>query len=42
MHATPPMGPLNVVKNSLLSDDLGWLNVNPQTLQHKTYGKLYI
>lgn len=35
LHVTPPMGPLDVVKESTLSDSEGWVDVNPTTLQHK-------
>ena len=29
LHVTPPMGPLDVVKESTLSDSEGWVDVNP-------------
>ena len=32
------MGPLDVIKKSPLSDGAGWLDVNPQTMQHKKFG----
>ena len=38
MHATPPMGPLDVVKDSPLADTAGWVDVEKETLQHKRYG----
>ncbi|KAH7340442.1 hypothetical protein B0J17DRAFT_698999 [Rhizoctonia solani] len=34
LHVTPPMGPPSVVKNSPLADSVGWVDVNPGTLQH--------
>ncbi|TFK42619.1 FAD/NAD(P)-binding domain-containing protein [Crucibulum laeve] len=34
LHATPPMGPLNVLKNSPIVDKAGWVSVNQDTLQH--------
>ena len=39
LHATPPMGPLKVLRTSPLTDDLGWVDVNPKTMQHKKYCK---
>ena len=35
LHVTPPMGPLDVVKESTLSDSEGWVDVNPTTLHIK-------
>ena len=35
LHATPPMGPLNVMKGSPIADEAGWVDVNDATLQHK-------
>ena len=37
MHAVPPMGPLDVMKGSPLCDQLGWVDVNKETLQHVRY-----
>ena len=34
LHATPPMGPLDFIKNSPVADAAGWVEVNPTTLQH--------
>ena len=39
LHATPPMAPLDVMKGQPIADDIGWVDVNPQTLQHKKYGE---
>ncbi|MFU0762164.1 FAD/NAD(P)-binding oxidoreductase [Staphylococcus pasteuri] len=41
LHVTPPMGPLNVIKNSPLSDDSGWVDVNPTTMQHQKYENVF-
>jgi sulfide:quinone oxidoreductase len=41
MHATPPMGPLDVIKNSPLADQNGWLDVNQHTMQHNSYGNIF-
>ncbi|XP_003382833.1 PREDICTED: sulfide:quinone oxidoreductase, mitochondrial-like [Amphimedon queenslandica] len=41
MHATPPMGPLDVIKESPLADGAGWLDVNPQTMQHKKFENVF-
>ena len=35
LHATPPMGPLDVIKNSPIADQVGWVSVDDATLQHK-------
>jgi len=34
LHATPPMGPLDFIKQSPLADAHGWVSVNSTTLQH--------
>lgn len=41
LHVTPPMGPLRVLKESTLSDSDGWIDVNPTTLQHKSYSNIF-
>lgn len=41
LHVTPPMGPLGVLKESTLSDSDGWVDVNPTTLQHKSYSNIF-
>lgn len=41
LHVTPPMGPLRVLKESTLSDSDGWVDVNPTTLQHKSYSNIF-
>ncbi|KAF9264715.1 FAD/NAD(P)-binding domain-containing protein [Marasmius fiardii PR-910] len=34
LHVTPPMGPLDFIKNSPIVDDAGWVQVDQGTLQH--------
>lgn len=34
LHVTPPMGPLDVLKQSPISDGAGWVQVDHFTLQH--------
>lgn len=34
LHVTPPMGPLDFLKNSPLADSAGWVQVDPSTLRH--------
>ena len=34
LHATPPMGPLDFIKQSPLADAAGWVSVDSATLQH--------
>ncbi|KAJ3573966.1 hypothetical protein NP233_g2096 [Leucocoprinus birnbaumii] len=34
LHATPPMGPLEFIKQSSLADAAGWISVDSGTLQH--------
>lgn len=41
LHVTPPMGPPAVLKGSMLEDEAGWLDVNKETLQHKTYPNVF-
>lgn len=38
---TPPMSAPDVVKNSTLSDEQGWLDVNPFTLQHVRHQNVF-
>jgi len=35
LHATPPMGAIDVIKTSPLADAAGWVSVDDGTLQHK-------
>ncbi|MTV22715.1 type II sulfide:quinone oxidoreductase Sqr [Staphylococcus delphini] len=41
LHVTPPMGPLDVIKESALSDNDGWVDIDPTTLQHKNYSNVF-
>ncbi|PCF34659.1 pyridine nucleotide-disulfide oxidoreductase [Staphylococcus delphini] len=41
LHVTPPMGPLDVIKESALSDNDGWVDIDPTTLQHKKYSNVF-
>lgn len=41
LHVTPPMGPLDVIKESALSDNEGWVDIDPTTLQHKNYTNVF-
>jgi sulfide:quinone oxidoreductase len=34
LHVTPPMGPLDVLKQSPISDSAGWVQVDQSTLRH--------
>ena len=35
------MGPLDVMKGSPLSDESGWVDVNKETLQHKSFENVF-
>ncbi len=37
LHVVPPMGPHDIIKNSLLGDEEGCVDVKPYTLQHVRY-----
>ncbi|WP_436966275.1 type II sulfide:quinone oxidoreductase Sqr [Staphylococcus shinii] len=41
LHVTPPMGPLDVLKGSTLSDSAGWVDIDPTTLQHKSFSNVF-
>ncbi|EJU05743.1 sulfide-quinone oxidoreductase [Dacryopinax primogenitus] len=41
LHATPPMGPLDFIKNSPLADSVGWVDVDQFTLRHKKYPNVW-
>ncbi|TJY14352.1 NAD(P)/FAD-dependent oxidoreductase [Staphylococcus chromogenes] len=41
LHVTPPMGPLPFLKNSGLTDEAGWIDVNPSTLQHTQFKNVF-
>lgn len=40
LHVTPPMGPLDFMVSQPIADELGWVDVDPYTLQHKKYSKM--
>ncbi|MBB6177009.1 sulfide:quinone oxidoreductase [Anoxybacillus tengchongensis] len=41
IHVTPPMGSPAFIKKSPLADAAGWVDVDPYTLQHKTYENVF-
>lgn len=41
LHVTPPMGVLDVLAKSSLSNSDGFLDVNPHTLRHNNYGNIF-
>ncbi|XP_040979641.1 sulfide:quinone oxidoreductase, mitochondrial isoform X2 [Aquila chrysaetos chrysaetos] len=41
LHVTPPMGPPDVLINSPVSDEMGWVDVDKETLQHKKYPNVF-
>jgi sulfide:quinone oxidoreductase len=41
MHVTPPMGPLDGLKQSPLSDDKGWVEVDKHSLRHVRHGNVF-
>lgn len=41
LHVTPPQGPLDVVANSALANQDGWVNTDPETLQHTRYANVF-
>lgn len=41
LHVTPPMGPPDVLVNSCVSDEIGWVDVDKETLQHKKYPNVF-
>ncbi|XP_069481049.1 sulfide:quinone oxidoreductase, mitochondrial isoform X2 [Ambystoma mexicanum] len=41
LHVTPPMGPPDALANSPVSDAVGWVDVNKETLQHKKYPNVF-
>lgn len=34
------MGPLDFMVGQPIADELGWVDVDPYTLQHKKYGEM--
>ena len=41
IHVTPPQSAPDFIKNSPLSDDSGWVTVNPNSLQHTQYQNIF-
>ncbi|KAJ7219231.1 sulfide-quinone oxidoreductase, partial [Mycena pura] len=43
LHVTPPMGPLDFIKESPIADSAGWVSVDPATLRHTNpeYGNIW-
>ncbi|MDW2884678.1 FAD/NAD(P)-binding oxidoreductase [Exiguobacterium sibiricum] len=41
IHVTPPMGPMDFLKNSPITDDTGWVDVNAKTLQHDRFPNVF-
>ncbi|RPD66057.1 FAD/NAD(P)-binding domain-containing protein [Lentinus tigrinus ALCF2SS1-7] len=43
LHVSPPMGPLDVIKNSPIADQAGWVSVDQGTLRHTNpeYGNVW-
>lgn len=41
LHVTPPMGPPDFLRQSLLADANGWVDVDPATLRHRRYENVF-
>ncbi len=41
IHVTPPQSAPDFIKKSPLADEEGWVDVDPHTLQHKTYPNVF-
>jgi sulfide:quinone oxidoreductase len=41
IHVVPPQGPLEALKKSPLSNEIGWIDVDPETLQHAKYPNIW-
>lgn len=41
LHVTPPMRSPSFIRNSPISDDAGWVDVHPHTLQHTKYENIF-
>ncbi|WP_233402316.1 NAD(P)/FAD-dependent oxidoreductase [Marinomonas ostreistagni] len=41
LHVCPPQCALDFIKNSPLADEAGWVDVYPDTLQHKKYNNVF-
>ncbi|MCA1766903.1 MAG: NAD(P)/FAD-dependent oxidoreductase [Idiomarina sp.] len=41
LHVCPPQTPPDVIASSPIADSAGWVDVSPETLQHKHFGSIY-
>lgn len=41
LHVCPPQRAPQEIADSSLADEAGWVNVNPETLQHKQFGNIF-
>ena len=41
LHVTPPMGPPSFIASSSLADKDGWVDVDPDTLQHRRFSNVF-
>ncbi|RST57174.1 NAD(P)/FAD-dependent oxidoreductase [Siminovitchia terrae] len=41
LHVTPPMRAPAFLRNSILADEAGWVDVHPYTLQHRKYENIF-
>jgi sulfide:quinone oxidoreductase len=41
LHVCPPQRPIDVVNDSLLAGEGGWVDVDPATLRHKRYANVF-
>jgi len=41
LHVCPPQCAPDFIRNSPLADDAGWLDVDPNTLQHKSFSNIW-
>ena len=41
LHVTPQMGPVDFIKGSPIADEVGWVAVDKETLQHVKYDNVW-
>jgi sulfide:quinone oxidoreductase len=41
LHVTPPMGPPAFLAQSVLADEAGWIDIHPNTMQHKKFENIF-
>lgn len=41
IHVTPSQGPPDIVRDSRLADEAGWIAVDPASLRHRRYGNVF-